>query len=197
MNKTFKIFGLFMLLASFSSQSQATLVESINLETLVSASDVIVKARAIDRTVEIEDDMFVDYFTFEVLETLKGEPTSSSTLIFKQYGQGEYREGTKVYRQNIFAPSYQMGKTYLLFLPEASARTGMLLPVGNQQGVYQILQKNGQEIVPDLSSRRGALSRNLKNTQFLSAHPSLSTNLKDNSYKSFKTLIQLTLGDDE
>lgn len=188
------LFGVFFIL--LAGGAEATLVRPMNLDELVGDAHYIIKAevKAKDTRVDSEESgMIVTYYTLKVKEYLKGSPVSDDELVIKQVAQGEFAKANgRRYRQNLYFPEYAVGRTYLLFLPEAHARTGLLAPVGLQQGVYDIVTKNGEEELPQLKSRRGMLVRNLsqKNPHIKFLNAGLAKDNNDNSYNSFKKLVQ-------
>lgn len=184
------LLGLFFTL---NQASHATLVRSMNIRELVSDAQVIVKATVISKDTAFDEDesgMIVTYYTVKVEEWLKGSPSDDNELVFKQVAQGQYTLGGHQIRQNLFFPEYEVGKTYVFFLPEAHARTGLLAPVGLQQGVFEVVKQNGRELVPQLKERARLLKTRLtsKKNKFLMFH--LNITADDQSYENLKTIIE-------
>ncbi len=178
--------------------AHATLTKSLNIEMISTLAKTIVKGKVIDIAIEhdaYESGKMVQYITLDVKEWIKGDASGSSTLIFKQLADGSYEaDGVKI-RQNLFFPKYEVGKTYLFFLPNAHSKTGLLAPIGLDQGLYVIEEdENGNETLPQLKGRLPFLQKGLKENskgRFLKAGV---TNLKsDNSYDSFKNLVKDSL----
>lgn len=176
-----------------SLETQATLVRSMNVRELVSDAQLIVKGTVISKDTAFDEDesgMIVTYYTVKVEDWLKGPASDDNELVFKQVAQGQYTLGGNQIRQNLFFPEYEVGKTYVFFLPEAHARTGLLAPVGLQQGVFEVIKKNGQELVPQLKERARLLKTRLvgKKNKFLMFH--LDSTADDQSYETLKTIIE-------
>ena len=57
-------------------------------------------------------------------------------------------------------PTYVEGKTYLLFLPEPSEKTGLVAPLGIWQGRYELIPSDGGWSIPSLK-KRNSVSRSL------------------------------------
>lgn len=195
------LMGLLMLAAVCSMpKAHATLVRSMNLQELVGDAEYIVKVKVLDKETQTDlekSGMIVTFYTFQVQEYLKGTPAEDNQMVITQVAQGKFASPSgKVFRQNLYFPEYEVGKTYLLFLPEAHERTGLLAPVGLQQGVFEIVTKNGQEQIPQLNARKRMLSRNLnqKNARAKFLSTQLNADSSDSSYTSFKSLIQTAGG---
>lgn len=201
-NKIFKyvsrVVCCLVLLTFIDTNAQATLVKSLNIKQLSNLARYIVKATVIDQTTETdpyESGKIVDYYTVQVKEWIKGEMPGGDTLVFKQLADGVYdNNGVKV-RQSLFFPKYEVGKTYLFFLPQAHHKTGLLAPIGLDQGVYVVqTDESGNETLPQLKSRARFLAKDLdkdNKTRFLSLGVSAAGS--DNSYESFKRLVEDSL----
>lgn len=187
---------LMVLILALGREAVATLVTAMGLEDLVRDANVIVKVRVLAKDTQDdpeESGMVATYFTLQVLDTLKGSVPDDGELVIKQVAQGNFTSASgRHFRQNFFFPEYTVGKTYLLFLPEAHERTGMLAPVGLQQGVFEVKTVAGQELVPQLGRRSRFLTRGLnkdsKGGRYLIQR--LSTMGAGSTYESFKQLIQ-------
>lgn len=194
--RTFVFAGL-ILIAGIGA-AHATLSKVLNIEQLSFLAKTIVKASVVDIAIEhdsYESGKMVQYVTLDVKEWLKGDAVGGDKLIFKQLAEGSYEaDGIKI-RQNLFFPKYEVGKTYLFFLPNAHSKTGLLAPIGLDQGLYVIeTDDDGNEVMPQLKVRSTFLQKGLKENskgRFLKAGV---TNLKsDNSYDSFKNLVKDSL----
>lgn len=178
----------------FCLPTQATTVRSMNLSELVGDAQVIVKAKVISKDVALdtqESGMIVSYYTLEVSEWLKGEPSSDNQLVIKQVGQGQYTLGGYRIRQNYFFPDYEVGRTYVLFLPTAHGVTGLLAPVGLSQGVFDVIDEDGVETIPQLKARQKMLGERLPaTTQNKFLRFQLSTAGDEPTYGNFKGMIQ-------
>lgn len=192
--KTVKLLFLTVIFAILSLNTNATVVKSMNLSELTSDAQYIVKVTVLSKDTVIdteESGKIVTYWTFDVLDWIKGAPTSDNQLVIKQVGQGEYTVDGYNIRQNYMFPEYNIGKTYVLFLPEAYPQTGLLAPVGLYQGVFEVQTENGHDTVPQLKARQNLLSERIEQTsknKFLLLQ--LSTAKEEPTYDNFKSMIQ-------
>lgn len=172
----------------------STTVRGMNLPELVGDAQYVVKAKIVSKDVAQDSDesgMIVSYYTLEVLEWLKGTPTSDNQLVIKQVGQGRFTlDGYRI-RQNYFFPDYVVGQTYVLFLPEAHPSTGLLAPVGLSQGVFDVVTEAGQETIPQLKARLHLLEGRLPaGDAAKSLRTRLSVAAEKPTYGNFKSMIQ-------
>lgn len=130
---------LLLLLALGLPQAQALTVKQLNAKQLIGNAACIVSGEITDATADrdvYESGYLVKYFTLKIKDHLKGTCGSGDTLVFKQV------VGVKG------LPEYTVGKSYLLFLPEAT-ETGLVAPVGVWQGRYELIEgQGGQFLVP-------------------------------------------------
>jgi hypothetical protein len=172
----------------------STTVRSMNLSELVSDAQYVVKVKILSKDVvqdAEESGMIVSYYTLQVLEWLKGEPSGDGELVIKQVGQGKFTlDGYRI-QQNYYFPDYEVGKTYVLFLPEAHPVTGLLAPVGLFQGVFDVVTENGVETVPQLRARERMLQERIPaSAATKSLRARFLTVSGEPTYGNFKTLIQ-------
>lgn len=175
----------------FGGLAQATSVKPVNLDELTTLAETVVKAELVDSQVVLdkeESGKMVRYYTWKVLDVIKGQ--ADSELVFKQLADGEYRaDSGLVVRQRLFFPTYQKGKTYVLFLPEAHPDTGLLAPIALWLGVYEVQKDaDGNENVPQLKARAKMLRQDMPSGRFLGLQKSQIEQSSD--YKSFKALVQ-------
>lgn len=173
--------------------AQATLVRSANIRELVQDSQYIVKATVTAKDTVLDTDEsghIVTYYTVTVSDWIKGQPTDDNQMVFKQIAQGEYTLNGERIRQNLFFPQYEVGKTYVLFLPEAHARTGLLAPVGLQQGVFDVILQNGQEVLPQLKNRTRLLETGLDGKQNRFLKFQIRAAGDNSSYQNFKVMLE-------
>lgn len=192
--KSLKIFLLAISLL-VTSVAGATTVRSMNIQELVSDAQYIIKAKVIDKTTAVDSDesgYIVTYYTVSVSEWIKGNPSPDGEMVFKQIAQGEYTLNGNTIRQKLFFPEYQVGQTYVFFLPEAHEKTGMLAPVGLYQGVYNVVNSNGVETIPQLKNRNRHLKARLDATTSKNKYLLFNLNATntDTSYEQFKTIIE-------
>jgi len=189
MRKLIFLIGIFALILTF--QAHATVVRSMNLEEIVADAQYVVKVKVLEKSTEDESGRIVTYWTFAVLDWIKGSPTADNELVIKQIGQGQFTVDGYSINQNLFFPEYEVGKTYLLFLPEAHSETGMLAPVGLHQGVFEVREVDGQDYVPQLTQRVRSLKARLpQNKKFRTLGRNLDAASKNPSYSNFKSMIE-------
>lgn len=151
---------------------------------LVGGASCIVKGTIRDAAVEedpYESGSLVIFYTMHVTETLKGRCTGNH--VFKQLARGP--KGL---------PTYEIGKTYLLFLPEASDETGLSAPLGLWQGRYELVPSDGAWLIPVLRKKNSvsrSLSKELSALPQVRANPSVVSTLGD--YGRFRLVIQSIL----
>lgn len=196
MRRSLKTLFLSLLLAlAFSSPSQASMVVPLNINQLAAGASTIIKGKIVDLTIVEENGMFAEYVTVEVEDCIKCDDESAATFIFKQVAEGRYTMGGKVRQQKIGRPKLKVGITYVLFLPRPT-ETGFIAPLGLHQGVYEVQKSvDGSENLPQLKKRRSLLRKNLNLKRKPAAKArliqrNLSTDSTDDSYSSFKQMIQ-------
>lgn len=187
-------FGLLASLLLMSFSIGATVVKPINLDMLTGLASVIVKARVTDVQYDLdleESGRMVAYYTLEVLETLKGDGVGTE-ITFKQLADGEYySDSGQPVRQRTFFPTYQVGKTYVLFLPEAHQVTGLLAPIGLFQGVFEVnVDEAGLENIPALKARARILQKDISSSDNRFLRLNQSKINSDHSYQTLKSLVQ-------
>lgn len=136
MKSRFFLISLFLALLVGSPSTKALLVKKMTLRQVTSFSQRIFRGMVLDSSIEndaYESGYLVHYYTLRVEECLKGD--CGTGITFKQIVSGDK------------LPDYQVGKTYLLFLPEESPKTGLLAPVGISQGIYPLESSKGRFLV--------------------------------------------------
>lgn len=173
-------FIFILLILFFCPNIQALTVKALDLGQMVALSNRICQVTTESSSLEedrFESGYIVEYTTFQVHECLKGEVRKK--LVIKQLARG---------LQGL--PKYQEGQTYLLFLPPDSIETGLVAPVGIWQGLFTLVEKNGQWTVPGLKK-----SKRLRNDLRAEAK-ALSLNLPQlnlagvEDYSVFRLVIQ-------
>lgn len=142
-------------------------VKPLTLKQIVSFSDVVFKGTVLEIKVDkdiYESGYLVKYYTFQVQDCLKGD--CGETITIKQLAKGP-----------AGLPQYEFGKTYLMFIPEATEKTGLVAPVGIDQGVYPLKKSGEKWTIPSL--RKNSMSVKTLNVNQTSI----------NDYETFKALI--------
>jgi hypothetical protein len=182
----------------FVLPAQATLVKPPNVDQLANLSKFIFKAKVIAKNTELdleESHKIVTYYTVEVLEWVKGNSwTGTDTLVFKQLANGNFEVDGRMVNQQIYFPQYDINETWLFFLPNPHWKSGLVAPLALQYGAYKVsVDTNGQESLPALEHRAQYLQKNLgsnNKAKFLSSQISANDKEGDQSYNSFKSLIE-------
>lgn len=180
--------------------TQATLVKAINIQTLTGLAKYIVKAEVVGKDTMIDEDesgKIVTYYTLKIKDWIKGGPIGDDNkMVIKQLANGKFEINGVFFQQNIYFPEYEVGRTYLFFLPQPHPVTGLLAPIALSQGVYNVEKDDkGKEVMPQLKSRLRLLKKGVpqdSKNRFLNFQ--LNTVQQDNSYESFKSLIQSAMG---
>ena len=136
--------------------AEAFLVAKLNLTQLASLSDHIFVGRCISvKTAEDSNGRPVQYVTYQISETLKGD--IQETVTFKQilmpndtsYG----RETVTTAMSDL--PAYKEGEEALVFLSDATD-SGLTAPVGLGQGKFVIVTgKDGRRRISNVLKNRG------------------------------------------
>lgn len=203
MKQKISVFMLaFLFLFLVQIPAQATLVKSVNIKTLTRLAKFIVKAEVIrkDTMIDVhESGKLVTFYTLKVKsdsDWIKGEPLSDDgVFVIKQLANGIFEVDGVAINQSIYFPVYEVGQTYLFFLPEAHGRTGLLAPIALFQGVFHVTKDvRGNEILPQLKSRmrllRQGVTQSNKN-KFLNMQ--LNNAQQNDTYESFKSLIKAAM----
>lgn len=197
MNFIKQYFLVFVISFFLSGVAQATLVKPVNIQQLTALAKYIVKAQVTHGQTELdeyESGKYVTYYTLKPLEWIKGGK-GNEPVIIKQLADGEFTAGNIAVRQTLYFPKYEVGQTYLFFLPYPHKTTGLLAPIGLFQGVFDVVKdENGREALPQLKERAGFLKKDLKKTpraKFLKSQ--LGAVESNNSYESFKSVIEAAM----
>ncbi|MBI2339604.1 MAG: hypothetical protein HYU99_04445 [Deltaproteobacteria bacterium] len=154
--KTIKLWLLSVIFVLISSPfARALTVKPLSLDQLTRMAPRIVQVTCEDKQVELdeaESGLSVTWYTFEVLECLKGDCPEHLTI--KQVAQGTESSGNSMARVNFGLPEYEVGKTYLLFLAGDSDKTGLTAPMGVFQGHFPMEKTGGKWTIPDLHTRK-------------------------------------------
>lgn len=167
-----------------SPEVLALSVKPATVRQLVIGATCIIKGTIRDAAVEedpYESGSLVTYYTIAVEEALKG--SCSGNHVFKQLARGP--KGL---------PTYEVGKTYLLFLPEASAATGLSAPLGLWQGRYELVRSSDVWLIPALRKKNSvsrSLSKELSGLPQVRGNPSVVSTLDD--YGRFRLVIRSIL----
>jgi len=155
-------FWLAVIALAFSISAGALTVLQLNLEQLTGLSEKIFVGRCVDVTQEKDaKGRTVQKVTFDVLQTLKGDPETQVT--FRQLGFVEGAAGleslqtppdVQVQSLDRDLPHYQVGEESIVFL-SAPGDSGITAPVGLGQGKFTVMETGGAKTVVNGAGNRG------------------------------------------
>jgi len=116
----------------------------INLEQLSTRASLIFYGKVISNKVrkDGQSGRIATFTEFKVIDLIKGKTGSVHTI--KQIGGHLQETGTIIRIPGV--PEYVIGNDYVVFLPEKSAH-GFSSPLGLQQGSFDVVTVNGEQIV--------------------------------------------------
>lgn len=143
------------------STASAISIRPISLESLSTRSSLIFYGEAINNQTKKDDQSgaIVTFTTFKVIDLIKGRTGDTHTI--KQIG-GTLTD-TKTIYQVRGVPTYQIGKQYVVFLPEKSS-LGFSSPLGLHQGSYSISTINNIKTVSNgttINSPASSITRSI------------------------------------
>lgn len=177
--------------------ARATLVRLVNIRELAGLAHMIVKGTVTDIQTAEENGRFVNHITITVLDWIKKPANAQDdTVVFTQLADGSFTtKSGKKFWQRPFFPKYEVGQTYVFFLPKPHRRTGLSAPIALEQGVFRVeTDESGGETIPELKSRARFLKKDLGGSlrsQFLKFQ--LDSLGDEASYSTFKTMIESAL----
>ena len=124
--------------------ASATSVLPLSLEQLSTRATIIFYAEVINNQSKLDErsGRIATFTEFAIIESIKGETKTTHTI--KQIGGFDPTSKTKLYVHGI--PTFQIGKSYVLFLPTEST-LGFSSPLGLFQGSYMVKTINGENVV--------------------------------------------------
>lgn len=185
-------FILFLSLFS-SANAQALSLLPVNFDQLVVIAPRIIDGTLIDKRSEedVDSGYLVTYYTFTVNEWIKGK--GESQLVIKQVTPD--REVGLGGPNRFGLPDYTLNQRYLLFLAGDSVK-GLTAPLGVSQGIFPIVEKNGELTIPSLKTRHALFNKtsHVGLIKGLSSSEQALTQGQSDSYPAFKSLIHKALG---
>jgi hypothetical protein len=123
-----------------SSPAQATLVEALDLETLVAEAEQVVLARVIGQQSLVDErGRIVTDVALQVEESIKGDQAPGAAITVRRLGGVVGDMGMRIAGE----PSFETGETVVLFGARRS-RGGALRPVGMSQGALRVFERDGE-----------------------------------------------------
>jgi hypothetical protein len=135
--------GLLAVTLATSSPAHATLVEALDLETLVAEADQVVLARVIgQQSLYDERGRIVTDVVLQVEESIKGDQAPGAAVTLRRLGGVVGDMGLRVSGE----PSFETGETVVLFGAHR-ARGGALRSIGMSQGTLRVFERDGERWV--------------------------------------------------
>lgn len=120
--------------------ARASLVEAVDLETLVAEAEQVVLARVIGRQSHFDDHgRIVTDVTMQVEESIKGEHAVGAAIVVQRLGGVVDDIGMRVAGE----PDFRVGETVILFGARATPDAA-LRPIGMSQGALRVFEKDGE-----------------------------------------------------
>jgi len=137
------IFSLALNLLSLPA-AWATSTLPISLEQLSTRASLIFYGKVISNEVKKDElsGRIATFTEFEVIDLIKGKTGTRHTI--KQIGGHLQETGTFVRVHGV--PEYEVGNSYVVFLPEKS-KSGFSSPLGLHQGSFNIVTVDGEQLV--------------------------------------------------
>lgn len=134
----------FILALIWLPSASATSVLPLTLEQLSTRASLIFYAEVISNQTKLDEQSrsIATFTEFNIIESIKGETKTTHTI--KQIGGYDPASKTKLYVHGV--PTFQVGQTYVLFLP-AESTLGFCSPLGLFQGSYMVKTINGENVV--------------------------------------------------
>jgi hypothetical protein len=120
--------------------AHASLVEAVDLETLVAEAEQVVLARVIGRQSYFDDHgRIVTDVTMQVEESIKGNHAVGAAIVVQRLGGVVDDIGMRVAGE----PDFTVGETVILFGARATPDAA-LRPIGMAQGALRVFEKDGE-----------------------------------------------------
>lgn len=134
--------GLCLLTVTLLSTApgRATLMEALDLETLVAEAEQVVLARVIGQHSLLDErGRIVTDVALQVEESIKGDQAPGAAITVRRLGGVLGDQGMRVAGE----PSFETGETVVLF-GARMRRGGVLRPVGMSQGALRVFERDGE-----------------------------------------------------
>lgn len=129
---------------SFLPSAWATSVLPLSLEQLSTQASLIFFAEVISNQAKIDEKSgrIATFTEFEITDLIKGNTELTHTI--KQIGGYDSESKTRLFIHGV--PTFQVGNSYVVFLPKKS-NLGFSSPLGLFQGSYAVTTINGEQVV--------------------------------------------------
>lgn len=118
--------------------ARASLVEALDLQTLVAESDQVVVARVLSLDSHFDErGQIVTDAAMQVEESVKGDVAPGAAVMVRRQGGTVGEIGMRVSGE----PTFVVGETVVLFAAQSTG--GVLRPVGMSQGALRVFEKDG------------------------------------------------------
>jgi hypothetical protein len=123
-----------------TAPGRATLVEALDLETLVAEAEQVVLARVISQHSLLDErGRIVTDVALQVEESIKGQEAPGAAITVRRLGGVVGDQGLRVAGE----PTFETGETVVLF-GARMRRGGALRPVGMSQGALRVYERDGE-----------------------------------------------------
>jgi hypothetical protein len=149
------LLGLLVTSALWRGAAHASLVEALDLETLVAEADQVVVARVLSLNSRYDDrGQIVTDVSLQVEESVKGDTAAGAAIVVQRQGGTVGDIGMRVSGE----PSFVVGETVVLFAARYTG--GALRPVGMSQGALRVFDKDGARWARSANGGAATVKRN-------------------------------------
>jgi hypothetical protein len=135
--------------------ARASLVEALDLQTLVAESDQVVVARVLSLDSHFDErGQIVTDAAMQVEESIKGDVAPGAALTVRRQGGTVGDIGMRVSGE----PAFVVGETVVLFAARSTG--GVLRPVGMSQGALRVFEKDGSRWARAANGGMATVKRN-------------------------------------
>ncbi len=129
---------------SFLPSAWATSVLPLSLEQLSTQASLIFFAEVVSNQSKRDEKSgrIATFTEFKITDLIKGNTELTHTI--KQIGGYDPESKTRLFIHGV--PTFQVGNSYVVFLPETS-NLGFSSPLGLYQGSYSVTTINGEQVV--------------------------------------------------
>jgi hypothetical protein len=137
------------------ASARASLVEALDLETLVAEADQVVVARVLALDSHFDDrGQIVTDVSMQVEESVKGDTAPGAAITVQRQGGKVGDIGMRVSGE----PSFVVGEVIVLFAARSTA--GVLRAIGMSQGALRVFEKDGARWARSANGGMSTVKRN-------------------------------------
>ena len=143
-----------LLSTSLFSQAHASLVEALDLATLMGEAEQVVVARVISLNSRFDErGQIVTDVAMQVEESVKGEQPAGAAIVVRKQGGVLGDIGMRVSGE----PNFSVGETVVLF--GGRTKDGALRPVGMSQGALRVFEQDGKRFARSANGGAATVKR--------------------------------------